>query len=298
MRYQSITNWFQNQRSLAKRRREAAGLDDVQSRNNSTPSLVDSDALTEHLLPSRMGSPVPHAVSSPGVLPRHHPLAISHTPNGFRHIAPQSHISRPRRTRPEPYQLEALKELFARTPNPSIEERGALALEIGMDLGKVTNWFRNLRQTARKRAQKIGDGDGDDDSMYYDSVPVSRAASPSGHSHYNIYAHSSSSSTNGDSDHDDPMDVDMDDHRHRRAHHSDGGSDYDYQEAVTPPEDASPSPPPANARSRRMDVGFLTGATTDADEKAGHFFAKRTGAPTSVRVEDALLLLSFSRHTK
>lgn len=41
-------------------------------------------------------------------------------------------LSRPRRTRPEPYQLEALKKLFTRTPNPSIEERGALALEIGM----------------------------------------------------------------------------------------------------------------------------------------------------------------------
>ena len=41
-------------------------------------------------------------------------------------------LSRPRRTRPEPHQLDALKKLFARTSNPSIEERGALALEIGM----------------------------------------------------------------------------------------------------------------------------------------------------------------------
>jgi hypothetical protein len=41
-------------------------------------------------------------------------------------------MSRPRRTRPEPHQLEALKKLFVRTSNPSIEERGALALEIGM----------------------------------------------------------------------------------------------------------------------------------------------------------------------
>jgi hypothetical protein len=37
-----------------------------------------------------------------------------------------------RRTRPEPYQLEALQKLYNRTSNPSIEERGALALEVGM----------------------------------------------------------------------------------------------------------------------------------------------------------------------
>jgi len=39
---------------------------------------------------------------------------------------------RPRRTRPEPHQLVALQKLYNRTSNPSIEERGALALEVGM----------------------------------------------------------------------------------------------------------------------------------------------------------------------
>jgi len=47
----------------------------------------------------------------------------SSAPTGF---------SRPRRSRPEPYQLEALKELFRKTATPTIEERSALALEIGM----------------------------------------------------------------------------------------------------------------------------------------------------------------------
>ena len=40
--------------------------------------------------------------------------------------------TRPRRSRPEPYQLDALKVLFTRTATPTIEERSALALEIGM----------------------------------------------------------------------------------------------------------------------------------------------------------------------
>lgn len=41
-------------------------------------------------------------------------------------------LSRPRRSRPEPYQLDALKKLLHQTLTPSIEERSALALEIGM----------------------------------------------------------------------------------------------------------------------------------------------------------------------
>ncbi len=41
-------------------------------------------------------------------------------------------FNRPRRSRPEPYQLDALKELFSKTSTPTIEERSALALEVGM----------------------------------------------------------------------------------------------------------------------------------------------------------------------
>lgn len=41
-------------------------------------------------------------------------------------------FSRPRRSRPEPYQLEALKQLYKQSSTPTIEERSALALEIGM----------------------------------------------------------------------------------------------------------------------------------------------------------------------
>ncbi|KAJ7225493.1 homeodomain transcription factor [Mycena pura] len=101
--------------------------------------------------------------------------------------------TRPRRSRPDPSQLTALKRLFNKTSTPSIEERSALAYEIGMDLGKVTNWFRNLRQSARKRDKRIGrrrGGGSDDDFDYTDgygtgfyspsvSASASRAGTPS-----------------------------------------------------------------------------------------------------------------------
>ncbi|KAJ7630962.1 hypothetical protein FB45DRAFT_917076 [Roridomyces roridus] len=99
--------------------------------------------------------------------------------------------SRQRRARPEPRQLDRLKELFNKTPQPSIEERSALALEIGMEIGKVTNWFRNLRQSARKREKKLGgrrNAGSDDDfdfgdsygaAFYPSSASASRSATPS-----------------------------------------------------------------------------------------------------------------------
>lgn len=87
------------------------------------------------------------------------------------------------------------------------------------DIGKVTNWFRNLRQTARKRALKAQE-EGDEESLVdYDSAsgPMSRASTPpmsrfpSSHSYQAYpdsvsYSHSSSSaSVDGDADR---MDVD------------------------------------------------------------------------------------------
>ncbi|EGN93170.1 hypothetical protein SERLA73DRAFT_163673 [Serpula lacrymans var. lacrymans S7.3] len=248
MRYQSITNWFQNQRSLAKKRKD----DDVDSSSSSAPtskharthSYYEDDqsdrrdddsyrrehdpdrrhhAVEEHERISRThnpsglssGHPVAHRSSissllnaedrlslppsfppsfspfrpyppsprrrgnstrrsvtpyhlSPSVFSAGRTRDLGHGVHGREHrsmsqtdsvafervLHPEAALTRPRRTRPEPYQLEALKKLFMRTSNPSIEERTALASEVGMDVGKVTNWFRNLRQTARKRAKK------------------------------------------------------------------------------------------------------------------------------------------------
>lgn len=45
-----------------------------------------------------------------------------------------SAASRLRRARPEPHQLDALKDLFIKNPTPTIEQRSALALEIGMSV--------------------------------------------------------------------------------------------------------------------------------------------------------------------
>ena len=126
----------------------------------------------------------------------------------------------------------------------------------------MTNWFRNLRQTARKRAAKSHNGDGDDEGMDYDeSAPVSQLGTPMfpAQSSYS----SSAASVDGDVEH---MDLDVDHihphshnhpHPHPHHHHSDGSEEED-QEAVTPP----PAAPRAAGR-RRMDVGFLTSSSDD-----------------------------------
>ncbi|RXW24587.1 hypothetical protein EST38_g1278 [Candolleomyces aberdarensis] len=153
------------------------------------------------------------------------------------------------RSRPEPYQLDALKGLFTRTSTPTIEERSALALEIGMDVGKVTNWFRNLRQTARKRnnrhhgaEQSTGSGDEDDgdmqdqddDSPQY-SAAVSRSASRAGTPSLSTSSSSSAMGLDGER----YQDIRR---RRRPVPHSNIPSDDEYPEAVTPDNGRSPSP--------------------------------------------------------
>lgn len=142
---------------------------------------------------SRSFAPFPPAASHPSLpsprpeLPTHRsstpevPISASTGP-----LRSKPNGIRPSRSRPEPHQLNALKELYSRTSNPTIEQRTALALEVGLDLAKVTNWFRNLRQTARKRAQRHTGGFEDDDhddtnsvySGYVPSTSVSRDGSP------------------------------------------------------------------------------------------------------------------------
>jgi hypothetical protein len=324
MTLKSITNWFQNQRSQAKKRKEDEASEIVSSRNpksfhldvaNETKQSVTLPPASNH--PSLLASLPPpsshpslpvaakikdlpnlsvtaRAVSSadPSPSPRRSTPRRSSTPY---HVA--SALLRPRRTRPEPYQLEELKKLNERTSNPTIEERSALALEIGMDVGKVTNWFRNLRQTARKRAKRQGvddDGDRDDDSSTghnIDSTSVSRAGTPRS---------SGSSSANDPDDH---MDVDVDEEYD--GVQSDAGSEDEYQEAVTPSPDASPSPslsavdgastrPYHHHQSRRPRdvIDMVVDPVSYTQLEKGHTATKFTG----VKVEDALLLLSFHKH--
>lgn len=157
----SITNWFQNQRSQAKKRKEEETADATVHQNHKThlsnsshestpysalppasshPSLSASlplSSLRPSLSLSLSGKDLPslsipaRAIAKAETSPpsrRSTPARRSSTP----YRPAPSTLSRPRRTRPEPYQLEELKKLNAKTSNPSIEERSALALEIGM----------------------------------------------------------------------------------------------------------------------------------------------------------------------
>ncbi|GBE77533.1 hypothetical protein BKA93DRAFT_732421 [Sparassis latifolia] len=325
MRYQSVTNWFQNQRSIAKKRKE-----EEETQAALAAGAISSKGRTYTSFPPAAGAAHPSlAVPPSSGHPSLPPLTVPHVPRARRSVSAAPAASRPtspraspyraaadrvlvathlrpRRTRPEPHQLEALKKLFRRTETPSIEERGALALEIGMEVGKVTNWFRNLRQTARRRAQKGGSGEEDDDfemdmdmeldnvslATYNDSRSVSRSATPS------QLATSSATSL------DVPMDLEdvrvkveqADKHRRIYAHvlhahsNSDMGSEEEYQEAVTPESSPPPSAyPPSAPRIRELQIAVDALAYAET-EKAS------TRLDTGVKVEDALLLLSFHQH--
>lgn len=89
------------------------------------------------------------------------------------------------------------------------------------------------------------------------------------------------------------MDMDADDDVHHRPH-SDIGSEDEFQEAVTPSPEHSPSPPPPSVTNPRNGLSpsenfhhLLCHAEIDkawAEQYSG------------IKVEDALLLLSFHRH--
>lgn len=159
-RYQSITNWFQNQRSLAKKRKEdeadaaAAEATSKTSVNDFTHESRTFSAFpppsSHPSLPSLLQLPINHPALAVAPRARRSPsLSLAgpasapiDAPPSPRRLTPRrsstpyrtagASLSRPRRTRPEPYQLDALKDLFTRTTNPSIEQRSALASEIGM----------------------------------------------------------------------------------------------------------------------------------------------------------------------
>jgi hypothetical protein len=118
--------------------------------------------------------------------------------------------------------------------------------------------------------------------MDFDSVPVSRAVTPNFHSNGSSY----SSSMDGDALERMALDGDTDVH-HFPA--SELCSEEEDQEAVTPP----PAAPRTSGR-RRMDVGFLTGSPSTEELPKPVMAASDYKAS----VEDALLLLSFSRQSQ
>jgi len=394
MRYQSVTNWFQNQRSIAKKRKdeeEALAAHAASSSNSrmfspfppatsaAHPSLsLAVPPATSH--PSlAIPHPPQHSISAPprarrsssaAPLNRGHDLSHGSSRSVSRPSSPrvspyrmpsdrlqgpsrlQERPRRPRRTRPEPHQLEALKKLYRRTSTPSIEERGALALEVGMDVGKVTNWFRNLRQTARKRVAGLQDQleegeidqDDQDELMDVDADDVSLATYQS-RSATPMHSTGVSSSVSSPLVHalhpsqppppysledaceempvpryearytpPSPMQPPSEENlrqlytyaramRQRPApfnEHSsssdpdvypDGdshmGSEEDVQEAVTPSPESSPPPPSSLASPAVFSVGV---------QKAVDVKRAQVKVETGVKVEDALLLLSFHHH--
>lgn len=131
-------------RSVSKKRMEEHEME-TQSVHSAALSDYGSAAHRDGPPPSSRPS-FPTAASHPSLISAV-PHASSHTHSNASpyatHLTPSAHVrrpdpdtatllARPRRSRPEPYQLAALRKLFTRTQNPSIEERGALALEINM----------------------------------------------------------------------------------------------------------------------------------------------------------------------
>ncbi|KAF7784183.1 transcriptional regulator family: Homeodomain [Agaricus bisporus var. burnettii] len=296
MRYQSITNWFQNQRSLAKKRREdesdfprpseyshdmrqySAFPPPTQPPPNPSPMSIQPPSLAHHDL--RRSPSLPPMMDD--MSPRRTYSRRSTTPYGNMPIS----FSRPRRSRPEPYQLNALKDLFRKTSTPTIEERSALALEIGMDVSKVTNWFRNLRQTARKKAKKTGSDDEYNHSSI--SATVSRSGSPS------LGSSSSSSSVHDETTDSHAIDDDYD----MQPVTSDIGSDDDYQEALTPSPNNSPSPGQGTGPTTTLPTMASMQSHTIIPDSAYYAELEKVSATqySGIKIEDALLLLSFHHH--
>ncbi|KAJ7293599.1 homeodomain transcription factor [Mycena rebaudengoi] len=285
MRFQSVTNWFQNQRSLNKKKKEDEDYADPAA----DAEVVLSPA---PLLQADRGRRSPSASSTAddnSLVSRRRRASSRRSATPYSSTgAVVSLTARQRRARPEPFQLDALKRLFNKTATPSIEERSALALEIGMEIGKVTNWFRNLRQSARKREKKLGrhgGGDGSDDDFdytgfYSPSASVSRSGTPS------------SSSLEREDGRRGRL------RRHVRLHSSDEDDEeeVEVQEAVTPSPSQSPSPTSSPSHARIL--GFTAAAALHEDiAEMADLDEKATARFSDIRVEDALLLLGFHRHT-
>ncbi|KAJ6610888.1 hypothetical protein B0H10DRAFT_396959 [Mycena sp. CBHHK59/15] len=301
MRFQTVTNWFQSQRSLAKKKKKDEDYPDPTAGEGDSSSLLSPPAAADSsAAPANRGRRSSSISSNTDdnfpSRSRRVSSRRSATPYGSTSAA-VSLSARQRRARPEPFQLDALKRLFSKTPTPSIEERSALALEIGMEIGKVTNWFRNLRQSARKREKKLGrrhGGGGSDDDFDYNDGYGTGFYSPSASASASRSATPSSSS------------LERGDRRgrlrrHVRLHSSDEDDeeeDEEYaEEVVTPSPSESPSPTSSPSHARILGSSAAAAlhddliGMTDVNEKAVARYPR-------IPYEDAMLLLSFYyRHT-
>ncbi|KAJ7044944.1 homeodomain transcription factor [Mycena alexandri] len=187
--------------------------------------------------------------------------------------------ARQRRGRPDPSQLNSLRRLLSKTPTPTIEERSALALEIGMDLGKVTNWFRNLRQSTRKREKsRRGSPEDDDEDDFGYGYGESNSNNDSEPAYLSSNRTSRSRSETPSVERGYPQ---LPSHSH---------SSEEEQEAVTPSPSPSPSASPSRGH-RPLDLAHLV---HPEDKPIGQAYTQ-TQFSGRVPYEDALLLLTFHR---
>lgn len=152
-----------------------------------------------------------------------------------------------------------------------------------MDVGKVTNWFRNLRQTARKRDKRSGSADEEDDDIFH-GQPYSASASRSGTPSFRSYSSSS-------------MELDGDDYDMQEIH-SDMGSEDEFQEAVTPPPEPASALPAASTATPASSSHITISELTVSIDPASYAELEKVSAIrySGIKIEDALLLLSFHQH--
>ncbi|KAF7307396.1 Pantothenate kinase [Mycena indigotica] len=238
------------------------------------PPITTLPPATSH--PSLVGSESLRPISDDQYYPRQR----SSSPRNKTPYGSSSMTNPQRRGRPDSIQLEGLRRLLFKTPNPTIEQRTALGREIGMDLVKVSNWFRNLRQSKAKRERRrladIASGAASDDeahSSYAGSVVGERVylSSSTSPSRSETPPPSATSSSGTSSRSDDLQEARAAAERSRAwmrrlVHSSD--EEEEAQEAVTPA--SSPTVP------------LMHDFAMPVDDK-----------PTAVPYEDALLLLSF-----
>ncbi|KAJ6519842.1 homeodomain transcription factor [Mycena sanguinolenta] len=267
------TNWFPSPRTLSEEQKDAEPAPEDGNLSRPFPPAPDQPSLTE-----RGRRPDIASLPDDGLVSRSRRTSSRRSTTPYSSTSAVVSLSaRQRRARPEPLQLDALKQLYSKTATPSIEERSSLALEIGMEVGKVTNWFRNLRQSARKRAKKVGrrqGGNSDDDDMDYTDGYGTGSYSPSA---------SASASRAGT-----PV-------TGRRAgrlpvpiHSSDEDEEDEEepQEAVTPSPSQSPSPTSSPSHTRHLDFSVAAALHDAMIQMAKEERFKDLAA-------DALLLLEF-----
>jgi hypothetical protein len=90
------------------------------------------------------------------------------------------------------------------------------------------------------------------------------------------------------------MELDGDDYDMREIH-SDIGSEDEYQEPVTPPPEPTPAPPSTLASSSRITISQLT-LSNEPVSYAELEKISTTQYSSGIKIEDALLLLSFHHH--